>query len=133
MGFGKRLKEILKNKGITIKELSEMTGISLNTLYSITKRDTSMPERTIIDKITNALHIDESELITLEIVSGELRKELINLKHQETELRENLCKFSEMLGIEALMQLMELALQLGKNPENLSIFYNNPEFKEPVT
>ena len=40
MGVGFRLKLALREKKMTIKELSEETGVSLNTLYSITKRDT---------------------------------------------------------------------------------------------
>ena len=55
MGFGNKLKEVLKKKGITIKELSELSGISINTLYSITKRDTQIPDREIVDKIVAAL------------------------------------------------------------------------------
>ena len=39
MALGKRLKSILEEKGITILELSQITGISKNTLYAITKRD----------------------------------------------------------------------------------------------
>lgn len=40
MGFGAVLKDILAEKKMSIKELSHITGIPLNTLYSITKRDT---------------------------------------------------------------------------------------------
>lgn len=65
MGFGIRLKKILKDKGMTIKELSEATGISINTLYSITKRDTRAPSDEILFAISKALNIDASELLTL--------------------------------------------------------------------
>ena len=66
MGFGNKLKEVLKKKGITIKELSELSGISINTLYSITKRDTQIPDREIVDKIVAALNINKSELYTFD-------------------------------------------------------------------
>ena len=39
MGLGLKLKELLKERNMTIKELSALSGVSLNTLYSITKRD----------------------------------------------------------------------------------------------
>lgn len=63
MGFGSKLKNILSRKGLTIKELSEITGISLNTLYSITKRDTRLPSDEILEKIANALEIAQYELL----------------------------------------------------------------------
>ena len=74
MGFGNKLKEVLKKKGITIKELSELSGISINTLYSITKRDTQIPDREIVDKIVAALNINKSELYTFDIIYSEIRK-----------------------------------------------------------
>ena len=67
MGLGTNLKEILKNKNMTIKELSAQTGISLNTLYSITKRDGNMARFDIIKKICEALNISESELVGFDI------------------------------------------------------------------
>ena len=63
MGLGVRLKEILKAEGLTIKELSEMSGVSINTLYSITKRDNIMARYDIVKKIADTLHIDVEELV----------------------------------------------------------------------
>ena len=37
MGVGIRLKNILDEKNITLKDLSLISGVSLNTLYGITK------------------------------------------------------------------------------------------------
>ena len=62
MGLGVRLKEILKDQGLTIKELSELSGVSINTLYSITKRDNNMARYDIVKKIANALDISVEEL-----------------------------------------------------------------------
>ena len=55
MGLGVNLKRILKDKNMTIKELSEKSGVSLNTLYSITKRDSSMSRYDIVNKIASTL------------------------------------------------------------------------------
>ncbi len=63
MGFGNRLKDLLNQKGLSIKELSEITGISINTLYSITKRDTRIPSDYILEKIANAFGIAPYELL----------------------------------------------------------------------
>ena len=63
MGFGKRLKEILKERNMTIKELSKLSGISQNTLYSITKRDNTLARFDIVEKIASVLDISPQELI----------------------------------------------------------------------
>ena len=55
MGVGFRLKELLRMKGMTIKQLSEKTGISLNTLYSITKRDSERVDSILLYRIAAAL------------------------------------------------------------------------------
>lgn len=62
MGLGMCLKKILKEKGLTIKELSKISGVSINTLYSITKRDNNMARYDIIKKIASALDVSIEEL-----------------------------------------------------------------------
>ncbi len=63
MGVGKRLKAILRDKKMTIKELAETSGIPLNTLYSITKRDSERVDQLILQRITDTLGIDVVELV----------------------------------------------------------------------
>ena len=55
MGVGTRLKQILNDKNVTIKELSLMSGVSINTLYGITKRDNSTTKRDILIPISDVL------------------------------------------------------------------------------
>lgn len=129
MGFGKRLKEILKNKGITIKELAELTGISINTLYSITKRDTLMPDIEIIEKIVSALNIDKTELLTYEVVSNNIRVLLEKEKEIEDSNRATLYEVTKMLNTEALIELSKVAIDLLKDEAYISPFYNNPKFQ----
>ena len=62
MGLGIRIKEILKTRGLTIKELSQISGVSINTLYSITKRDNNMARYHIVHKIATALNMSVEEL-----------------------------------------------------------------------
>jgi len=62
MAVGFRLKEILRKKGMTIKELAEVSKISVNTLYSITKRDSENIDKVIEVKIANALNVPVSAL-----------------------------------------------------------------------
>lgn len=63
MGFGLHLKEILRERGMTIKQLSEDSGISVNTLYSITKRDSLRVDPVILKKIAQTLGLSVTELI----------------------------------------------------------------------
>lgn len=63
MGFGAILKEILADKSMSIKELSQITGIPLNTLYSITKRDTVNVRQETLEKISQALDIPTDDFI----------------------------------------------------------------------
>ena len=63
MGFGLHLKEILRERGMTIKQLSEDSGISVNTLYSITKRDSLRVDPVILKKIAKTLGLSVTELI----------------------------------------------------------------------
>ena len=79
MGFGSVLKSLLSEKNMSIKDLSEVTGIPLNTLYSITKRDSVNVRPETLEKIANALQITSDELIQT------LRQE-INNTHRELEL-----------------------------------------------
>lgn len=64
MGIGQTLKRILHDKNMTIKQLSEVTGISINTLYSITKRDSVNVRTEIIEKIAKALDVPVERLLT---------------------------------------------------------------------
>jgi len=69
MGIGARIKEVLKDKKMTIKELAEKTKIPLNTLYSITKRDDQTVRSDILLEISTALGITTDELLYGRILS----------------------------------------------------------------
>ena len=71
MGLGANLKKILKDKGLTIKELSEKSNVSLNTLYSITKRDNNMSRYDIVEKIASALDVAVKDLTGFEVYEME--------------------------------------------------------------
>ena len=62
MGIGLRIKSCLRVKGMTIKQLSIETGISLNTLYSITKRDSERIDPVLLKRISAALKVSETYL-----------------------------------------------------------------------
>lgn len=64
MGFGLRLEEIMKEKGINANELALKIGVTPSTLYSMIKRDSSRVDIDLIIKIAHALGITADELLT---------------------------------------------------------------------
>ena len=123
MGFGNKLKEVLKSKGMTIKELSSMTGISLNTLYSITKRDTHMPDKDTIDKITAALNISPNELISYEDFEKKFDAAMNQLQDTEIYMRKKLYEITEMLNVDAMYELINTAIEMLQDDSYRSFFY----------
>lgn len=83
MGFGVVLKKLLSEKNMSIKELSEITGIPLNTLYSITKRDTMNVRQETLEKIANALSIPTAQLVQqLRLEVAQAQKDLETLQYR---------------------------------------------------
>ena len=71
MGIGKNLKELLKEKNLSIKELSKLSGVSVNTLYSITKRDPKAINIETVEKIASALKMDVSYLYSYLVIDSD--------------------------------------------------------------
>lgn len=63
MGLGARLKNILAQEGKTIAWLSEQTNIPKNSLYTIIKRDNTLPRTETIKKIAKALNVSIASLM----------------------------------------------------------------------
>lgn len=57
MGVGLRLKELLRDRGMTIKELAEQANVPANTLYSITRRDSDRVDSVVLARISRALDV----------------------------------------------------------------------------
>lgn len=64
MGTGFILKELLRERGMTIKSLAQKSGISVNTLYSITKRDSDNVDPVILKRISDALGCLPRDLVS---------------------------------------------------------------------
>lgn len=65
MGFGFVLKELLRDRGMTIKQLSENAEIPVNTLYSITKRDSVRVDPVVAARVCEAMNVSVEELLNL--------------------------------------------------------------------
>ena len=61
MGNGQKLKEILKDKGISIRPLAQKSNVPPTTLYSIVQRDTDV-RYDIALKVSNVLNIPVSSI-----------------------------------------------------------------------
>lgn len=64
MGIGTKIKELLLFKGISVKELSEKTGIPASTIYSIIKRDNNTVQTDILIKMANVLDVPVDDLMS---------------------------------------------------------------------
>ena len=88
MGYGQNLKNILDEKGTTVKELAKKVGIAPTTLYSIIQRDTAVRFDTAL-KISHILNIPINSICkdnpyepgeTLPILPSDNEKLMINLQ-----------------------------------------------------
>ena len=69
MAVGKTLKHLVDKQGITLKQLAERAGISVQTLYSITSRDSAYVRQDTLQKIAAALNLSVFELMSRSISS----------------------------------------------------------------
>lgn len=105
MGVGIRLKEILRSKKMTIKQLSEISGISANTVYSITKRDSERVDPIVLQSIADALGVPVSQLTGASLKVKDIAKPWISNKAGrlympiDTELLDNLEQLSKEDGL----------------------------------
>lgn len=86
MGLGSNIKKILQEKNITIKELSEKTGISVNTLYAITKRDSKSANIETLIKISQALDVPINTLVDDGVLS--LTNSMLELYGNDSNIKE---------------------------------------------
>lgn len=126
MGIGLRLKEILRNQKMTIKQLSEKADISINTLYSITKRDSENIDPVILQRIIDVLGISEEEFFGISphddqsrILSNELLSN--NDPNKENNLGTDSLKVAAAFGLpnEISAILIEDFLRMGIKPEQI--------------
>ena len=63
MGIGLNIKNILRREKKSIKWLHEVTGIPLNTLYNITKKNNINVNRDTVQKIADCLNVSIDEIL----------------------------------------------------------------------
>lgn len=62
MGVGSNIKRILAERKMKITQLSEKSGVKINTLYSITKRDSANVNSDVLTAIALALDVSPFDL-----------------------------------------------------------------------
>lgn len=62
MGIGSNIKKILAERKMKISQLSEISGVKINTLYSITKRDSVNVNSDVLTAIASALDVSPFDL-----------------------------------------------------------------------
>lgn len=94
MSFGENFKKILKENNLKIKEVHEGTQISLNTLYSITKRNTNIPNQETLRKIVTYLQKNIGPEITVETLIPGYTKQIVKNPEDQSSFNETeiVCK-----------------------------------------
>ena len=73
IGIGTNLKRILAERKLKINELSQISGIPVNTLYSITKRDSNNISSSVLTSLATALNVSPFDLtIDTELLRSDL-------------------------------------------------------------
>lgn len=98
MGLGNTLKAIMKEKNISIKDVSTKSGISYNTLYAIITRNNKTIKPDILRKICTVLDITEEELYQADLPTVD---EIIKIREENRKLTkaDYFIKWARTMGI----------------------------------
>lgn len=64
MGIGKNVKALAKAKGLNLVELSEKSGVPVNTIYTLTREDPKNATTRTLSRLAEALEVSELKLRT---------------------------------------------------------------------
>ena len=106
MGIGKNLKRIAKLKGYSLKEIAQHTGISINTLYSITKKDDVKVNEKYLTQIADFLGVTTEALTESEQVPEYFDRisEIMERLYVKQENISDLDYFDLTFGIESMIE-----------------------------
>lgn len=85
MGIGKNVKALAKAKGLNLVELSEKSGVPVNTIYTLTQVDPKNATSRTLDKLAKALEVNIETLRTGKEYVSESDKRLKKIKALEKE------------------------------------------------
>ena len=135
MGVGLRLKELLRDRGMTIKELAEQAGVPANTLYSITRRDSDRVDSVVLARISRALDVSIGTLTGTATISDILANSPITIRDIAQQLNmseENVqkiifrnndrCETSEEDAVVTVATLLEAEIEESQQRDAAKIF-----------
>mgnify|MGYP004502382637 FL=1 len=64
MGIGKNVKALARSRKLSLVELSEKSGVPLNTIYTLTREDPRNATMRTLDRLAEALKVDVRTLQT---------------------------------------------------------------------
>lgn len=64
MGIGKNVKALAKSRRLSLVELSEKSGVPINTIYTLTREDPRNATMRTLDRLAEALKVDVRTLQT---------------------------------------------------------------------
>lgn len=101
MGIGKNVKALAKDKGLTLVELSGKSGVSINTIYRITKDDPRNVTTRTLDRLAEALEVNMETLRTGKQYAPEKdnRSERICALEKEINVSEAIMKIIKALSM----------------------------------
>lgn len=85
MGIGKNVKALAKAKGLNLIELSEKSGVPVNTIYTLTQVDPKNATMRTLGKLAKALEVNTETLRTGKVYVSEEDKRLEKIKALEKE------------------------------------------------
>lgn len=117
MDFGKRLRELRKQKNISQRDLAAQVGIDFTYLSKIEGGRLAPPSEEVIGHLAQVLEADENELINL---AGKVPKDLKAVLEESPQAVELLRVLSERkLPDETYRKMLDLARHLDTNqPDN---------------
>lgn len=130
MALGKKLKDVLKEKNMTVKELSKLTDIPATTLYSFISRDSETGKFDFLNKICDCLDIKLTDLLEFE-EDTRFYVSPRNVTLSKDNTIEERCTFNERL-------ILDFFRRLNFNGQDNAIYYTEylsekPEYRKEDT
>ena len=86
MGIGKNIKALARSRRLSLVELSEKSGVPINTIYTLTREDPRNATMRTIDRLAEALGVDVRTLQTGIIYAPEKDNRTERVKEKESNL-----------------------------------------------
>lgn len=125
MALGKRLKQLLDEKNITVKEFAQSIDVAPTTLYSFIKRDSPTGKLELIGKMAKGLDMRIDEFMAYDTAEIPDPAERTVLKEWQKFL--DLKEDTQKDAAEILKKLLDVIKEIIAENDDANIFTNIPE------